>query len=86
MNWKKYGLIISSDYRKKVLASISEGPKTPKQIAKDTNLYISHVSKTLTELSLQGIIVCLTPDMKRGRVYDLTEEGKEIATYLKEKK
>jgi ArsR family transcriptional regulator, cadmium/lead-responsive transcriptional repressor len=83
LNWKKYGLIISSDYRKRVLMSIADCPKTPKQIAQETKLYISHVSKTLNELASHGIVVCLNPDLKRGRVYTLTDDGKELVEYFR---
>jgi predicted transcriptional regulator len=82
VDWKKYGYIISSEYRKKVLDSLQKGPKTPKQIAAETNLYLSHVSKTLNELVSFGTAVCLTPELKRGRIYELTKDGKEIAKYI----
>jgi predicted transcriptional regulator len=82
VDWKKYGIIISSDYRKKVLESIAESPKTPKQIANETNLYLSHVSKTLNELVSQGVAICLTPTLKRGRLYELTRDGKELQKYM----
>lgn len=84
MDWKKYGYIISSDYRKKVVTSLLAGPKTPKQIAIEVNLYLSHVSKTLNELQEYNIAVCLNPELKRGRIYELTKEGKDLAKYLKE--
>ena len=84
MDWKKYGYVVSSDYRKKVVTSLLAGPKTPKQIAVEVNLYLSHVSKTLNELQESEIAVCLTPELKRGRIYELTKEGKDVAKYLKE--
>jgi len=85
LDWKKYGYLISSDYRRKVVISLLDEPKTPKQIAAEINLYLSHVSKTLKELQDIGIAVCLTPELKRGRIYELTAQGKELAKYLKEK-
>jgi len=84
LDWKKYGYVVSSDYRKKVVTSLLAGPKTPKQIAVEVNLYLSHVSKTLNELQESEIAVCLTPELKRGRIYELTKEGKDVAKYLKE--
>jgi len=83
LDWKKYGYVISSGYRKKVILSLTEGPKTPKQIAIETSLYLSHVSKTLKELSSFEIVTCLNPELKRGRVYELTKDGKEIAKQIK---
>ena len=84
MDWKKYGYVVSSDYRKKVVTSLLAGPKTPKQIAVEVSLYLSHVSKTLNELQEFEIAICLTPELKRGRIYELTKEGKDLAKYLKE--
>jgi predicted transcriptional regulator len=84
LDWKKYGYLISSDYRKKVVISLLAEPKTPKQIAVDVSLYLSHVSKTLNDLQEFNIAICLTPELKRGRIYELTKEGKDLAKYLKE--
>jgi len=84
LDWKKYGYVVSSDYRKKVVTSLLAGPKTPKQIAVEVSLYLSHVSKTLNELQEFEIAICLTPELKRGRIYELTKEGKDLAKYLKE--
>ena len=85
MDWNKYGYVFSSNYRKKVIRALLAGPKTPKQIAIEVDLYLSHVSKTLNELQDHGISLCLTPNLKRGRIYELTKEGKEIAAYINEK-
>jgi len=83
LDWKKYGYVISSEYRKRVIFSLVGGPKTPKQIAIDTSLHLSHVSQTLKELSSFEIVICLNPELKRGRVYELTKEGREIAKQIK---
>lgn len=82
MDWKKYGFVISSRYRQKVIQILMQGPRTPKQISIETGLYLSHVSKTLNELSSLEIVTCLTPDLKKGRIYKLTKDGSEIAKYL----
>jgi predicted transcriptional regulator len=82
MDWKKYGIVISSRYRQEVIKTLMQRPKTPKQISIETGLYLSHVSKTLNELSSLEIVTCLTPDLKRGRIYDLTKDGRDIASYL----
>ena len=85
MDWKKYGFVLSSRYRQKVVRNLMHEPKTPKQISIKTGLYLSHVSKTLNELSSLEIVTCLTPDLKRGRIYKLTKDGSEIAKYLQQK-
>jgi predicted transcriptional regulator len=82
MDWSKYGYVIASEYRKRIVLSLIRGPKTPKQIANETKLYLSHVSHATNELKNKGIITCLTPELKRGKVFALTDEGKEIAENL----
>lgn len=78
----KFGYVISSTYRQKIILSLKEDPKSPKQIALELELHFSHVSSTLKDLTKKGIIKCLTPDLRKGRLYDLTEIGKEIANKL----
>ncbi|MEM2294542.1 MAG: winged helix-turn-helix domain-containing protein [Nitrososphaerota archaeon] len=78
---RKYGFVLASEYRKKIVCALLT-PRTPKQISKQTGIYLSHVSKTLTELMNEGIVRCVNPDMKKGRVYNLTELGKWVASKL----
>lgn len=83
MDWAKYGYVNASNYRKKIVLSLAKGPMTPKQISTDTKLYLSHVSRILNELSKKKVVECLTPDLKRGKMFSLTNYGKEIADQLK---
>jgi predicted transcriptional regulator len=80
---RKYGFVLASEYRKKIVCTLLT-PKTPKQVSKHTGIHLSHVSKTLTELADEGIVCCVNPDMKKGRVYNLTELGKWVASKLSE--
>ncbi len=82
MNWEKYGYVAASRYRQKVLKLLKENPKTPKQLSGETNLHLSHVSATLSELIEKGLVKCLTPNLRRGKIFSLTEEGTEIAKEL----
>lgn len=82
MDWTKYGHVIASEHRKKVVITLTERPKTPKQIANDTGLYLSHVSHTVQDLTKKGIVECLTPELRRGRIFKLSEDGQEIAKQL----
>lgn len=82
IDWSKYSYVVSSRYRVKVLKVLAVGPKTPKQISMETKIHLSHISKTLRELSEKGIVKCLSPERRRGKVYNLTKEGKEIIHQL----
>lgn len=56
-----------------------EGKKiTPVEMAKETGISLSHVSNTLAELLENDLVVCLTPKLKKGRLYELTTSGKKI--------
>ena len=77
MNWKLYSFIIRSKRRKDIVLALKQ-PKTPSQLAKDVKASTSHVSRTLKQFSDRGIVICLTPQEKIGKVYELTAIGKDI--------
>lgn len=77
--WDVIGFVISSDYRVVVIRRLDEGPATPSQIASDVDVGIAHVSRVLKELRERGLVELLVPeDRKKGRVYGITTEGKNI--------
>jgi len=86
VQWNKYGYVVASEYRKKVVIALEERPKTPKEVSNETGLYLSHVSFTLSSLIEKGIVKCLTPSLRRGKIFDLTEEGNRIAKEIGNRK
>lgn len=82
MEWENVGFILASEYRKILLLKLKARPRTPKYLASETNLPLSHVSKTLKELSEKNLIRCLTPSLKKGKIYGLTENGRKILKKL----
>lgn len=86
MDWRKYGYVIASRHRQKVVLALGESERTPKQIAERTRLHLSHVSHVLADLLERKLATCLTPNLRRGRIYALTQEGKKIAAKLKEER
>lgn len=81
-DWNTYGVVVGSTYRKKVAGSLASGPKTPKEIAAITGLRLNHVSSTLGALEGLGMVICLTPKLRKGKVFQLTELGVQITTRL----
>lgn len=77
MDWEVYGKIVASEYRQQVLHSLHEHAKTPTQISNEIDKHQSHVSKTLQELVGFGLVSCLNPNAKKGRLYKLTERGED---------
>ncbi|MCX6778205.1 MAG: ArsR family transcriptional regulator [Candidatus Micrarchaeota archaeon] len=82
VDWKKYGFIKASKYRTRIVESLVTTPKTPTQIANEINLFKTHTSTVLKELVAEKIVECLTPDLRRGKMYWLTREGKLLATEM----
>jgi predicted transcriptional regulator len=75
-------LIKSSEYRQKVLKAIGDEVITPSEISKKVGLRLNHVSMVLTELKENNLVKCLNEETKKGRLYQLTELGKNaIAKY-----
>ena len=81
--WEKYGYVTASSYRTKALKSLDGETKIPSQIARDTGLKPNHISKTLSELKEQELIECINPEVKKGRLYRLTDKGNELVKNLK---
>ena len=79
MDWEKYAFVIASEYRKKIVKALDSGPKTPKQVSLEAGLHITHTSSTLNELVVRQIVVSLTPNLRKGKLYQLTELGIEIS-------
>jgi len=82
--WMNYAYVISSTVRKKIILSLSEKPLTPTQIAEETSLNLSQVSRNLKKLSEKKLVECLNPDEKKGRLYHLLEEGEWVEQKIDE--
>ena len=76
-------LIKSSEYRHKVLKAIGNEVITPSEIAKKVDLRLNHVSMVLTNLKNKKLVKCLSEETKKGRLYELTELGKNAINRLK---
>jgi len=75
--WKCVSFVVRAKNRTLVLKALDK-PKLPSQLAKELKIHISHVSRTLSELEKTGLIECLTPDEKTGKLYRLTKKGEEV--------
>lgn len=82
MDWTLYGFVKASKYRTKIVDALAASHKIPSQIALETKLFKTHVSTVLKDLVNEKIVVCLTPNLRRGKIYGLTPEGKKISAYL----
>ena len=79
---KKISYVNISSYRAKTVKSLQGDVKIPTKIAKDTGILPNHISKVLKELKEAEIVECINPEVRKGRLYRLTENGEEIAKSL----
>ena len=77
--YDKLGFVMASKYRKKVVEQLYKSPMIPSQISFETGIRVNHISSVLKSLVEEGIVVCLNPNRKRGRVYALTDLGRWVA-------
>ena len=71
-----------SSYRVKVLKSLGEDVKMPKEIASDSGILPNHISNVLRQLKEKEIVECINPEVRKGRLYRLTDKGEEIVGNL----
>lgn len=61
----------NSGYRTRVVKSLNGSIKIPSEIAEDAEIFNNHISKTLRQLKERGLVECVNPEAKRGRLYRL---------------
>lgn len=64
-----------SQYRTNVLKCLEDEVKIPTTIAKDSGVIRNHVSKVLSQLKEHELVECINPEVRKGRLYRLTEKG-----------
>ena len=67
-----------STYRTRVIMSLEDEIKIPSKIADDADIRQNHISKVLAELKAHNLVECINPEVKKGRLYRLTDKGDEV--------
>lgn len=62
----------------KVMKSLEGDVKYPTDIAKDSEIRPNHISKVLSELKTHELVECINPEVRKGRLYRLTDKGEEV--------
>jgi len=83
MDVEEYSWIKASDYRENILLALEAKPRTPKELSEINDYYLSHVSNVLSDLNDHGLAECITPDRKKGRLWQATEKGNNLIEDLK---
>ncbi|WP_458454283.1 transcriptional regulator [Methanobrevibacter sp.] len=71
-----------SKYRIKVMKALEGDVKIPSGIAKDSGIKINHISKVLAELKAHQLVECINPEVRKGRLYRLTDKGEKVSKNL----
>ena len=50
----------------------------PTQIAENSGIRTNHISKVLSELKAHELVECINPEVRKGRLYRLTDKGEEL--------
>ena len=76
------GYVQISSYRLKVMKSLEDEVKIPSQISKDSDIRQNHISNVLRQLKEHELVECINPEVKKGRLYRLTDTGNEVVKKL----
>jgi DNA-binding IclR family transcriptional regulator len=72
-------MVKSSKHRGKIIELLANSsPKTPTELAQQTGVAVNNVSNYLATLQELGLVCCLNNELKKGRLYALTDKGKQI--------
>ncbi len=78
---KLYGWVLRGSQRRMILQCLNR-PKSPTLIKEETKIKFSNVSDVLRAMEKVGVVECLNPSEKMGRLYQLTGTGTKIKRYL----
>ena len=72
----------ASNHRVNILKFIQYDLKTPKEIGDAIDVRTNHISNLLADLRKHNLVVCATPNVRKGRLYKLTDDGSKVLKYL----
>ena len=75
--------IKASEHRQNIVKYLGDELKTPSEIGEELDIRTNHISNLLADLRKKDIVLCATPNVKKGRLYKLTDTGKRVSTFLK---
>lgn len=76
------GYVKASKHRRVVLTALAGDALCPTEISEKTNLPQSRVSKALSDLATRDLVMCINPNDRKGRLYQLLQGGEQIYTQL----
>lgn len=84
MDWELYAWLKRGSRRQSVLIflSNSDKPLTTNEISSGLKIPLSQASFSLNELCYKNLVICLNPSDYIGKLYSITELGREILSEL----
>ena len=79
--WELISFIKGSSYRKKVLEALNK-PKTPTELSRELKINRAHISRSLIDLCSKNLVICLTPKIKKTRLYQRTKVSEGLLTHF----
>ena len=64
------------------MKSLDDQVKIPSQISKDSGILQNHISAVLKQLKEHELVKCINPEVRKGRLYRLTDKGDNIVKNL----
>lgn len=64
------------------MKSLNGDVKIPTAIANDSGIRTNHISKVLSELKSHELVECINPEVRKGRLYRLTDKGDELVKHV----
>jgi len=83
MSWKDVSFVLKSKKRRELLLLL-EIPKTPTQISKYMKASLPNISLKLSDFIEMELVECINPKDVKGKIYRLTDKGKEVVKKIKE--
>jgi DNA-binding MarR family transcriptional regulator len=78
MKWEDVGVVKASTIKLEILKLLLNNALTPKDISETIGKHLSQVSRSLKAMEERGIVQCVTPQLRKGRLYTITEKGKDL--------
>ena len=77
MDYDSIGFVKASKYRWEIIRLLASQLLTPTEISSELDIHKSQVSRYLSELADHGLVKTMTPNLRKGRMYALTDKGKK---------
>jgi len=79
IDWDLFSFVNNGPRKIAVIKALhSDLPKTPTQIRKEVKCWSSISTKILKQLEDKGLVKCLNPEARTGKLFILTEAGKKV--------